>query len=260
MTTRLLHLEISEPISPVNEPSPFEEDSTFLTGKRPDVASVFSAFFGDGPFEFPLPSDSSSESLSQIPVNLPPPRCDDSISATDAIKTDISGIEALRREFLFKDTYKCLDCNERGFAAYARDGDLACAYVEFQRGMLGTGESAYSKLLTQYFNECLSSFCRHENIEENIDKFKDYISEIRKNVINPEYNAMRLLLSDLVRESKKRGDLSEAIRFQKEAIFFIMLEDTENDFLGRRPPGDYRLPVERRVAKGMRELQKLMKT
>jgi hypothetical protein len=175
------------------------------------------------------------------------------------IKTDVSKIETLKGIYFFADGYKCLRCNEQGRVELFQNKNPQEAYTQFKKGMLGTGESEYSILLTQHFNECLEEFCKHEIVDDYIDKFNVRISEIKKIVICPDYYPIRIALSDLIHESEEKGDLFKNVSFYKEMIFFIMLEDTQNDYIsGDEGHRDYYLSLEKRVSKNVRKLRSLI--
>jgi hypothetical protein len=112
-----------------------------------------------------------------------------------------------------------LKCNEREGAELSKH-NLLEAYGHLKMGMLGTGESEYSILLTRYFNECLEHFCANEKVEDHIDELRLYVRVIANLVIIPKYCLLRLTLLYLVRESERAKDFTSAIRFQKEMIFF----------------------------------------
>jgi hypothetical protein len=177
--------------------------------------------------------------------------------AIPEIKTDVSRIDELRDAHFLEEGYKCLDCNRRGCTVLRKTKNLQEAYNQFKMGMLGTGESDYSKLMTQYFNECLENFCAQGKIEDSVDKFKLYVNEISKRAMIPEYSLLRKVLSELVQESRKARRTSEAIQFQKEEIFFTMLEGSRNDDLGEDCE-QYCLPLEGRIAEGIEKLHNLM--
>jgi hypothetical protein len=90
--------------------------------------------------------------------------------------------------------------------------------------MLGTGESEYSRLLTQYYNECLGNFCAYEKADDCADKFDFYINEIRKRVIFPDYPLLKRVLSSLALEEEVTAQSTDDIRFRRELIFVTMLE------------------------------------
>jgi hypothetical protein len=114
-------------------------------------------------------------------------------------------------------------------------------------------------LLTQFFDECLSDFCENEKIEDSVNKFNPYVREIRKILILPQFYGLRIALSRLISELRKAGRLSEAVRFQKEEIFFMMLEGTQNDMVGEEEPyRDYGVPLEKRIASGIQRVHSLM--
>jgi hypothetical protein len=275
------------PISPAREmsmgerPHLFEHDSSLLTAQEYDVGmpiplsltSISRQIFGGGaerlpqsPFPCLPPTAIGSKSWTQTPTRAWP-RARSKDSQTDsrllneelASATGISRIEVLRKHYFCEDGYKCVSCNQRGHVFLCKERNLLEAYIQFKNGMLGTGQSDYSKSLTQYFNECLNSFCAHDDIANHIHEFDQCISEIRKIVISPEYQCLRFTLSALVCESREKEDLLGAIRFQKEGIFFIMLEGTENDILGPEVCGNYNSPVERRIWLAIQELDGLVK-
>jgi hypothetical protein len=126
--------------------------------------------------------------------------------------------------------------------------------------MLGDGESEYSKLLIQYFDELLERFCAYDEVDDYVEKFRSDIDAIKKIVIFPKYFHLRKALQTLVAESLRIGSLSEAIRFQKEEIFFVILEGTDNDKTGDEVHGDYCLPLESRISTKIQELRSLMTT
>jgi hypothetical protein len=140
-----------------------------------------------------------------------------------------------------EDEQKCRECNERGRALLA-ENKAREAYAELRKGMLGTEESYYSRLLSSHFKRNLERFCTQRNIDEYEDKVNYYVEEIRKVLLLPDYVSLTKALSDLVREAKEAGNRSEAIRFQKELMFFIILQ------------GDFDGELEKRISDNMQEL------
>jgi hypothetical protein len=53
------------------------------------------------------------------------------------------------------------------------------AYAELRKGMLGTGESQYSQLLTKYFDQCLEKLCAHQEAGDYAHKFACDLNDIR---------------------------------------------------------------------------------
>jgi hypothetical protein len=176
------------------------------------------------------------------------------------IETVRSKLEALIDSDIGEDGYKCLKCNEQGSAELLEKGNPREAYVQLQKGMLGTGESNYSKFLTHYFRECLEYFCAHEIDKDFVDDFKLYIDGINEVVLMPRYYHLRKAISNLIREAREVGCISEAIRLRKEMIFFTLLEGPRNDFLGGLTDGDYHFELERRLENHMRRLRRLIAT
>jgi hypothetical protein len=123
---------------------------------------------------------------------------------------------------------KAMVCNER--ARYYLDGTRPpkCAYNDLRQGMLGIGESEYSRTLTQYYNECLENFCAYEKVEECAEKFDFYINEIRKRVLLPDYPLLKRVLLDLIWKAEVTGNSAKAIRFKRELIFVTLLEGKED--------------------------------
>jgi hypothetical protein len=189
----------------------------------------------DSDWVFDVPeSDSYSDVSDSPPDDLPRPT------------TDISRVQPDLEE-----RKKCLQCNERGRACMKKD--FREAYAEFKKGMLGTGESEYSQLLTKYFNECLEIFCEQEELEGVFLKFYFYVGEIRARVLVPEYGCMRRVLLELIERSKKEGNRTEAIRLQKERIFVIMLGPQEEGQLYDEVPGDSRFGPDFRAIVALRD-------
>jgi hypothetical protein len=124
--------------------------------------------------------------------------------------------------------------------------------------MLGTGESEYSRLLTEYFNECLEIFCSHEEVNDYVHKFDFYIDRIRTAALMPDYGLLKFGLSKMVEESKRAGKMQEAVRFQKELIFFVLLEGPESDGPGARARSDFHMPREDQVSGCVKQLCELM--
>jgi hypothetical protein len=238
----------------------FEKDS-FLRRDAQYTKTKPSAKPRPGPgasrFWGPLPTQPLFSPNFEDPQSDFKPNTADSVPGTETV---VSRIKALRNEYLAEDGYKCLDCNERGCAYLSNERNPQEAYIQLKMGVLGTGESEHSKLVTQYFNECLDRFCGQEKIEDSVNELDSIIGQIREVVIVPEYDHLRTALSAVICESRKAGRLSEAIRFQREAIFFTILEGTESDFLGEEGHVEYCEPLERRISNGIQELHSLMKT
>jgi hypothetical protein len=217
--------------------------------------------------------DSASEKDSHDPFEFPPRGGDNSrrdamplneqmTSATDTIpgmKTDRWIVENLGEFCCAAEVDKSVRCLKRGYNWLWQQRTPRRAYSYLKMGMLGTGESAYSKLLTGYFKECLNDFCASERIEDSVDKLTSYIDKIRKVMIFPDYYSLRIALSDLIQRETWAGNFPAAIRFQKEAIFFTMLEGTNSDFYTNHPRGDYNLPLEKRISNGIQNLHSLMR-
>jgi hypothetical protein len=176
------------------------------------------------------------------------------------IETVRSLLESLRGSDLREDRQKCEECNKRGSAELFEKGNTREAYVQLQKGMLGTEESKFSKLLTLYFRECLEYFCAHEIDEGFVDNFNLYMEDMNEVVLVPRYYHLRKAISNLIREAKKAGCISEAIRLRKEMIFFTLLEGPQNDHLREQGDGDYYLDLERRLENHIRRLHHLIAT
>jgi hypothetical protein len=180
----------------------------------------------------------------------------ESSDPASCIKTDISKIETLRNIYFFEDGHKCLRCNEQGRVELFQHKNPQEAYMHFKEGMLGTGESEYSRLLPQYFNEGLENFHAYERIDESIiDQFKEDIDVLGKISIAPAYDCIRYAINDLIREAH---DLQKTVRLQKEMIFFIMLEGDRNDYRCHDDDGDYCCPFAARLRENMKKLTSLL--
>jgi hypothetical protein len=172
---------------------------------------------------------------------------------------DGSAIEALRPEHLWANAYECLDYNKQAEVEFYEHRNLKDAYRQLKKGMLGNGENDYSKLLTQYFEECLENFCKFLAVNDSVEKFKSWIDDLSRVVILPEYSLLRLVLSDLIQKSITDGNVTETIELQKEAIFLIMLEGTQNDQFGEVSGYlDYDMSLERRISKDITKLRCFM--
>jgi hypothetical protein len=187
------------------------------------------------------------------PLSLPSPPDD-----IPRPKTDVSGLNWWGCPDMYFESQECLKCNECGRSYLTEKNNSREAYKELRKGMLGTGQRQYSRLLTQYFEECLDLFCNHERVEEYGKKFAFYVKEIRNRILAPEYFLLRKALFDLIRQAKEAGDLRAAIRLQKELIFLVMIEAT-----GKEYPGDsiQKIPdvrVEARIYNHVQELRRLM--
>jgi hypothetical protein len=169
-------------------------------------------------------------------------------------------MEASKKADVSKDGYKCSTFNERGSVELFENRNPREAYYRFQKGMLGTGESEYSKALTHYFRECLEHFCSYERVEDYLGHFNMYLDELGERALIPRYYFMRISLSRLTGESREAGCISEAIRFQKEMIFFILLEGPQNEHIDEHCCLDYYMPFKVRLEKSIQELRSLIRT
>jgi hypothetical protein len=180
-----------------------------------------------------------------------------SSSTPDAIpwpKPDRSRTEPLENQSALEARQKCLKCNEQGRVYLYERKNPREAYAELQKGMLGDGESPYSQLVTGYFKYCLENFCAQRSTVDYADKFNFYVKDLRRWVLMPDYPLLKAALENLVRGAKEAKIWSEAIRFQKELIFFVILEGTQNDHFEEPIQGDCYGPLEERISKGVEEL------
>jgi hypothetical protein len=92
-------------------------------------------------------------------------------------------------------------------------------------GVVGTEESVYSRLLAQ-------NLCAQTRISGWTDNADFYVEEIREWDMEPDCASLRMALSELVRESERAGRTTDALRFQKDLIFFAILEGTPNRDFG----------------------------
>jgi hypothetical protein len=175
-------------------------------------------------------------------------------------KTDLSTLPPLNERVAWEDGRKCMKCNVRG-RGYLKDWiSSRDAYVDLQKGMLGTGESEYSRLLTQYYKECLENFCAYEKVEDCADKFDFYINEIRKRVIFPDYPVLKLVLSHMAIEAELRAQATDAIRLRRELIFVTMLQGRQNNRRGEPIPRSFCVPLEAEISNSMEERRSPMAT
>jgi hypothetical protein len=126
--------------------------------------------------------------------------------------------------------------------------------------MLGTGESNWSRTLTECFRETLERFCAQARVEMYVDKYNENIATIRRRAIRPDYGLLKIALSDLVEESKKAGRMLDAIRFQKELVFVIHIEGSQNDHGRGQNDEDFYSPLDERIFNALRKLCSLMPT
>jgi hypothetical protein len=159
----------------------------------------------------------SSQKWTSPPDDIPRPKTD--LSTLEPLSVETGGaVEGL----------KALICTEQ--AQFYLDGvrPAECAYDDLHQGMLGIGESEYSRTLTQYYNECLAIFCAYEKVEECAEKFDFYINEIRKKVLLPDYPLLKRVLRGLIWEAELRERTTKALRFKRELIFVTLLEGKED--------------------------------
>jgi hypothetical protein len=188
-------------------------------------------------------------------------RCDEPevLSPPDDIpapKTDL--VEPLGELESCQEGLKCMKCNGEGRVLLMEKRSPGRAYVEFQKGMLGTGESAYSELLTNYFNECLDIFSQRMELSDGVEKFRFYVNEIRKRVFWPKYEFLKLALEKIVWEAKERGDLATAVGVQKRLIFIIMLEGRGGEGIEASQRRDFFLTHEQEISNAMERLSTLL--
>jgi hypothetical protein len=168
-----------------------------------------------------------------------------------SVKRDPLRVDPLRDECIEEDTKKCLKCNELGRYYLYEAKDLGKAYVELRKGVLGTGESDFSLWMTNLFNMVLERFCAEDTIDRDSNDLNFYLYEIRSNAVEPDYRLLRETLANLVSESEKAGRISDAIRFEKELIFFIILEGTPDKDL-------FCNGHDRQISEGKEKLRSLM--
>jgi hypothetical protein len=173
--------------------------------------------------------------------------------------TDFDALPQLEDQAACQEAAKCLPCNSRGRVHLCAEKDPRKAYSELLKGVLGTGESVYSQILTQYFKECLEIFCEHEDVNDYAHKFDFYLNRIRRAALVPRYGALKVALSKLVQESEGAGDLKAAIRFQKELTFFALLSGTESESPGGRR-SDCRISRDQLVSMCVQELERLVRS
>jgi hypothetical protein len=264
--------------------------SRFVVGRPSDVrrdplpANEDRLVLGlDVPFRLPDPCGWKSPVWGASPfygnLNIPPPKvskpffiwdeiCDqrrlegpEVLSPPDDIpppETDLSGVEPLGRLESCKEGLQCMKCNARGRNLLFENDRPEEAYVEFQKGMLGTGETRYSALLTQYFNECLEIFSQRVEVNHDVEKFQFYVNEIRKRVFWPKYGSMKLALRRLVWRSKEADDLDAAVRFQKQLLFIILLEGRQGERLNIAAERDFWVPHQEEVSAAVKLLSTLV--
>jgi hypothetical protein len=174
------------------------------------------------------------------------------------IRAILLKLKALGDPGIAEEIHTGMGCIQQGITELFKKGNPKGAYILFQTALLGTGESEYSKCLTHYFRECLEDFCAHEITESYVDNFNLYIDDLIRMTISPEYWCLHQALSCLIREARDAGCWSEAIRLQKEMIFFTLLEGPQPSHIAEHGGGDYHLPLEKRLEKGIRALRRLM--
>jgi hypothetical protein len=274
MVKQMLNLKSQMPFFPSTRASADDEKvrlfakrfRLLLTGQNeeqtpvePSVSSIVLETVESGR---PDPSERPSEET-PVRTECRAPGCSSELSSTaddtPLINTDISTIEELRSQQYWEEVRKSFGCNSQT-AAGLRGNNSREAYNQYKKGMLRTGESEYSILLTEYFNDCFAKFGAQEDVENSYSKSNLYISKHIEIVILPKYYFMRIALYEVIRELKQAGRISDAAEFQKEAIFLIMLEGTENDCFGAQGDEDHYLRLERRISNNIQELRKLKGT
>jgi hypothetical protein len=234
-----------------------------------DVLKIIESYLerqSQNEFKFPLPpfSPISNYSTKGCLVSRGRLRPDQTLaSPPDDIPrpdTDFSRVGPLTIRNYWDELRKCLECNSRGRSYLFERKNARDAYDEFRKGMLGTGESEYSRSLTKCFNECLEIFCNHKDVKDYASKFEFHVKWIKKKVLMPEYALLKAALLGLVDKSKEAGDLSGAIWFQKELIFTVVLEATPGYYTDDTAGGGFRVPLEDRISKHVDDLCNLTPT
>jgi hypothetical protein len=117
---------------------------------------------------------------------------------------------------------------------------LEDAYFHFKKAICGSGTSEYSKVLTNYINECIEAFCSHKTIDVNLmKKFESHARRIERYAILGYFNTIISTLEGCV-SLEKINDRSKTIRFQKEKLFWMLLDEKDPHDL----PLDYRIKRE----------------
>jgi hypothetical protein len=102
-------------------------------------------------------------------------RCDSMASAggtLPGVETDLSKTAAFRHVVFGEEWSSCSECNVRGCDYLYRERNPRGAYVQFKKGMSGTGDHEYVRLPTKHFEERLDDLCACDHVENYVNEFQ----------------------------------------------------------------------------------------
>lgn len=102
--------------------------------------------------------------------------------------------------------------------------DYLNAYICYKQAICGNKKTKHSKIFTDYIDISIEAYCACKNLCP-LTKTQFGFREIRSGALSEYFEAMGFVLVDLV---QKEISAHKAIRFQKEAMFWLRFKQDDN--------------------------------